>query len=136
MTRGRRIHLHADKAGLIIDVVSRWPASRVGITNTETGKPYETLHDLVQAIIDVPTRYVPIGCPTPAEDGRCPGHEEPGPGECQFCRHPWSEHDQRPSDPRGCLAGWDYDSTDAAAAAAGGCRCMARPPALSSGNDD
>lgn len=78
MTGGRTIHIHADKAGLIIDVVSRWPASGVGITDGE-GKPYETLHALVQAIVDVPTRYVPMGCPTPDAEGKCPGHERRAP---------------------------------------------------------
>ncbi len=66
------MHVHAEKAGLIIDVVRKWPVK--WITDGE-GKPYATVHEAVQAIVDLPTRYVPMGCPTPDDDGRCPGHE-------------------------------------------------------------
>lgn len=70
---GRSFHLHANKASLIVSLVQRWPRSRSEVKDAE-GKPYERLTDLVQAIVDVPTRYVPIGCPAPDAEGKCPGH--------------------------------------------------------------
>ncbi|MCW8137277.1 MAG: hypothetical protein KIT58_00020 [Planctomycetota bacterium] len=37
---GTSYHLHADKAGLIVSLVQRWPRSRSEVTDAE-GKPYE-----------------------------------------------------------------------------------------------
>lgn len=67
------LHCHADKVGLILDVVGQWPKSRAWMTDHD-GKRFESLRDAVQALVDVPTRYVPMGCPTPDDEGKCPGH--------------------------------------------------------------
>lgn len=66
-----RLHVHGEKAGLIITIVREWPVTWM----TDNGKPFDHLPDAVQAIIDLPTRYVPMGCPTPDDEGKCPGHE-------------------------------------------------------------
>lgn len=68
----KTIHLHYDKAGLLIDVVKSWPVS--WLTDPE-GKPFATLREAVVAILDVPFQHVPMGCPAPRDDGSCPGHE-------------------------------------------------------------
>lgn len=75
-SRGRSFHLHGEKDGFIIDVVRRWPASRNWLKKDD-GTRFEELRDAVRAIIDIPTRYVPY-CPTPDEEGKCPGHEQEG----------------------------------------------------------
>jgi hypothetical protein len=73
---GRRsFHVHADKAGLIVDVVKKWPKSRTWCTGAN-GRRFNSVQEAVRALIDVPTEFVPMGCPTPKEDGTCPGHEE------------------------------------------------------------
>lgn len=63
-------HLHYTKAGLLIDVVRSWPTQVV----TNDGEPYGSLLDAVQAVVDHPAPNVAIGCPSPGEDGTCPGH--------------------------------------------------------------
>ena len=64
----------ADKVGLIVNVVEGWPDSSRGITDSN-GNPYATVHELVQVLVDCPTPFIPMGCPTPDKEGRCPGHE-------------------------------------------------------------
>ena len=65
------MHVCASKAGLVIDVVLAWPVTWL---TDDAGRPFKHLVDAVQAVIDVPTAFVPIGCPTPDGEGRCPGH--------------------------------------------------------------
>lgn len=66
-----RVHLSYDKAGLIVDVIQGWPADWI---TDDDGRRFEDPREAVQAILRVPTDYVPIGCPSPGPDGRCPGH--------------------------------------------------------------
>lgn len=68
-------HLSSDKVGLLIDVVQGWPKARVWLSDGE-GDPFDSLADAVRAILDVPTPFIPIGCPTPDAEGRCPGHAD------------------------------------------------------------
>lgn len=67
---GRSFHVHSEKAGLIISVVQQWPVTWI---KGHDGKPFDHLPTAVQAIIDLPSKYVPY-CPTPDEEGKCPGH--------------------------------------------------------------
>jgi len=68
-------HVCSAKAGLVIDLVKSWPVQWL---TDDNGRPFDTLEQAVQAVIDIPTRFVPIGCPTPDHEGRCPGHPSGG----------------------------------------------------------
>jgi len=66
-----KLHVHSEKAGLIINVVQSWPVS--WLTN-DAGDPFNSMAEAVEAIINLPTKFVPMGCPSPDGDGKCPGH--------------------------------------------------------------
>lgn len=71
MKLGHTYHCHSEKPGLIISLVREWPVSWL---TGKDGKPFGSLQQAIQAVIDLPMRYVPMGCPSPDDDGRCPGH--------------------------------------------------------------
>lgn len=68
-----RYHLHYTKAGLLIELVEKWPVDWV---TGGLGKPFGSLREAVEAVLEIPSPNVPIGCPSPAADGTCPGHTE------------------------------------------------------------
>lgn len=71
-------HLCYDKEGLVRTVLRESKRGRPPSWVTDgDGKPFATVAAAVLAIGSVPTAYVPIACPTPNEEGRCPGHEQP-----------------------------------------------------------
>ena len=73
----KTVHVCWDRAGLVIEVVRQWPVT--WLLDPATGEPFTCVGDAVQAILDIPTPFVPCGCPTPDAEGRCPGHEEAAP---------------------------------------------------------
>ena len=68
-----RYHVHITKPGLIRDLVASWPVDWV---KDDDGNPFPSLDAAIQAVIDVPTKHVPMGCPSPDAEGVCPGHPD------------------------------------------------------------
>lgn len=67
------IHAHATKAWLIVQIVEAWPEV---VVSPLDGSAYRSKQEAVQAVIDNRSEFISTGCPTPNEDGRCPGHKK------------------------------------------------------------
>lgn len=67
----KRYHVHYAKVDLAIRVVHKWPDE---VVFDGEGKPFRSLRDAVQAVMDHPAPNVTLGCPSPGDDGKCPGH--------------------------------------------------------------
>ena len=68
----RTIHMHADTAGILIEMIDTWPEQHI------LKEKFDSLPELVAHVLEGvgACPNIPMGCPTPNDDGTCPGHAE------------------------------------------------------------